>query len=141
VVVFGRAERMSWRRRKRCSKSAALGAHVAALGVIGEDEPGRALRACLRAAGIADAGVIADKSRVTTVKDARHCPPSNRLFALITTERAVAAPLEEKVFRQLVSALKKLDGLVLSTMTRLDHRCVCPIEYQRLPSLESSRFL
>src|SRR6266851_4452107 len=54
---------------------AALGAHVAAFGVIGEDEPGRALRACLRAAGIADAGVIAGKSRVTTVKTrviARH---------------------------------------------------------------------
>jgi rfaE bifunctional protein kinase chain/domain len=93
---------------------AALGAQVAAFAVIGEDEPARALRVCLRAAGIADAGVIAGKSRVTTVKTrviARH-----QQIVRIDHERSepVAAPLEEKVFRQLVSALKKLDGLVLS---------------------------
>src|SRR5260370_5776501 len=54
---------------------AALGAHVEAFGVIGEGEPGRSLRRCFRAAGIADAGIVADKSRVTTVKTrviARH---------------------------------------------------------------------
>src|SRR5580765_9111925 len=32
---------------------AALGARVECFGIIGEDEPGRALRACLKAAGIA----------------------------------------------------------------------------------------
>src|SRR5438094_10362028 len=46
---------------------AALGARVEAFGIIGEDEPGRALRFCLRAAGIAEQGAVADKSRVTTV--------------------------------------------------------------------------
>src|SRR5882672_6265565 len=46
---------------------AALGARVEAFGVIGEDEPGRALRACFRDAEIADHGIVADKSRVTTV--------------------------------------------------------------------------
>src|SRR6266704_4088619 len=54
---------------------AALGAKVEAFGVIGEDEPGRALRACLKAAAVADLGIVADKSRVTTVKTrviARH---------------------------------------------------------------------
>src|SRR5215475_4949777 len=54
---------------------AALGARVEAFGVIGEDEPGSALRACLRVAGIAGKGIVADKSRVTTVKTrviARH---------------------------------------------------------------------
>src|SRR5216110_3827026 len=40
---------------------AALGARVEAFGIIGEDEPGRALRSCLRAAGIADQGAVADK--------------------------------------------------------------------------------
>src|SRR5216110_1788227 len=40
---------------------AALGAKVEAFGIIGEDEPGRALRSCLRAAGIADQGAVADK--------------------------------------------------------------------------------
>src|SRR5216684_8670151 len=59
---------------------AALGAHVEMFGVVGargksDDEPGVALRACLRAAHIGDKGVLADASRVTTVKTrviARH---------------------------------------------------------------------
>src|ERR1043166_6286869 len=54
---------------------ASLGARVAAFGLVGEDEPGRALRDCLRKAGIAHEGALADKSRVTTVKTrviARH---------------------------------------------------------------------
>src|SRR6516162_514527 len=37
---------------------AALGARVEAFGVIGEDQAGRALRSCLRAAGIAERGTI-----------------------------------------------------------------------------------
>src|SRR5438128_8368356 len=61
---------------------AALGAHVEMFGVVGargknDDEPGVALRACLRAAHIGDKGVLADASRVTTAKTrviARHQP-------------------------------------------------------------------
>lgn len=93
---------------------AALGAKVEAFGLIGEDEAGRALRRCLLAAGIAEQGVVADKSRVTTVKTrviAKH-----HQIVRVDHERRdfVAAPLEEKLFRRLVSSLKKLDGLVLS---------------------------
>jgi rfaE bifunctional protein kinase chain/domain len=93
---------------------AALGARAEAFGVIGEDEPGRALRVCLRAAGIAEQGVVAEKSRVTTVKTrviARH-----QQIVRIDHERRepVPAAWEEKLFRRLVSSLKKLDGLVLS---------------------------
>ena len=93
---------------------AALGARVEAFGLIGEDEPGRALRACLRAAGIAEQGIVAAKSRVTTVKTrviARH-----QQIVRIDHERRepVPAPVEEKLFRQLLSVLKKLHGLVLS---------------------------
>jgi len=49
---------------------AALGARVEAFGAVGgekggDDEPGRALRACLRAAAIGDHGVIADPKRIT----------------------------------------------------------------------------
>src|ERR1700675_2180053 len=54
---------------------AALGAHVETFGAIGDDEPGRALRKCFRAAGIVDKGTLADPRRVTTVKTriiARH---------------------------------------------------------------------
>jgi rfaE bifunctional protein kinase chain/domain len=93
---------------------AALGARVAAFGVIGEDEPGAALRRCFRQAGIADQGVIADKSRVTTVKTrviARH-----QQIVRIDHERRepVAASVEEKLFRRLLASLKTLNALVLS---------------------------
>src|SRR6201984_539551 len=93
---------------------AALGTGVSAFGVIGEDEPGPALRRCLRQVGIADRGVIAGKSRVTTVKTrviARH-----QQIVRIDHERRepVAAPVEEKLFRRLLASLKTLDGLVLS---------------------------
>jgi len=91
-----------------------IGARVQAFGVIGEDEPGRALRACLRAAGIEQKGTVSDQSRVTTVKTrviARH-----QQIVRIDQERreAVSVSLEEKLFRNLLSSLKKLDGLVLS---------------------------
>src|SRR6201987_1088537 len=43
---------------------AALGARVEAFGVIGEDEAGKALRECLRAARIGDKGVVQDVQRV-----------------------------------------------------------------------------
>jgi rfaE bifunctional protein kinase chain/domain len=93
---------------------ASLGARVEAFGLVGQDEPGNALRACLREAGIADRGAVADKSRVTTVKTrviARH-----QQIVRIDRERRdpVAAALEEKLFRLLLASLKRLDGLVLS---------------------------
>src|SRR5246127_2046002 len=93
---------------------AALGARISAFGIMGEDEPGAALRRCLRQAGIADQGVIADKSRVTTVKTrviARH-----HQIVRIDRERRepVAAPVEEKLFRRLLASLKTLHGLVFS---------------------------
>ena len=46
----------------------ALGATVLPFGVVGEDEPGRAIRECLAAAGMATKGLVADASRITTVK-------------------------------------------------------------------------
>jgi D-beta-D-heptose 7-phosphate kinase/D-beta-D-heptose 1-phosphate adenosyltransferase len=93
---------------------AALGARVEAFGLVGEDEPGQALRACLREAGIAERGAVADRSRVTTVKTrviARH-----QQIVRIDRERRdpVAAAVEEKLFRLLLASLKELDGLVLS---------------------------
>src|SRR5260370_928656 len=53
----------------------ALGAKAEAFGTGGNDGPGRALQKCLRAAGIAGKGVIADSKRITAVKTriiARH---------------------------------------------------------------------
>jgi rfaE bifunctional protein kinase chain/domain len=93
---------------------AALGARVEAFGVNGNDEPGRALQKCLRAANIEDKGVVADSKRVTTVKTriiARH-----HHVVRVDHERRepLRAETQEKLFRYLIAALKHLDALVLS---------------------------
>jgi rfaE bifunctional protein kinase chain/domain len=93
---------------------AALGARVQAFGVIGSDEPGRALQKCLRAANIAGKGIIADSKRVTTVKTriiARH-----QQVVRVDRERRepLRAETQEKLLRLLFTALKHLDALVLS---------------------------
>lgn len=100
-----------------------LGAQVEMFGVIGasktgaksaDDEPGRVLRSCLRDSGISDHGLLADLQRVSTVKTrviARH-----QQIVRIDQERhdPLSAESEEKLFRALLSSLKKLDALVLS---------------------------
>jgi rfaE bifunctional protein kinase chain/domain len=83
-------------------------------GATGRDEPGAALRKCLRAAGIAERGVIADPRRVTTVKTriiARH-----QQVVRVDHERRepLRAETEEALVRHLLSALRRLDVLVLS---------------------------
>lgn len=98
---------------------AALGAKVEAFGVVGghkggNDEPGRVLRACFRAAGINDRGVLADSKRVTTVKTriiARH-----QQIVRIDHERRepLRSETEEKLLHRLFAALKRLDALLLS---------------------------
>jgi rfaE bifunctional protein kinase chain/domain len=93
---------------------AALGARVEAFGVTGNDEPGRALQKCFRAANIADKGIIGDSKRVTTVKTriiARH-----QQVVRVDRERRepLRAETQEKLLRLLFTALKKLDALVLS---------------------------
>jgi rfaE bifunctional protein kinase chain/domain len=93
---------------------ATLGAKVEAFGVIGKDEPGRALQKCLRDVGIEDKGVLAGPQRITTVKTriiARH-------QQVVRVDRERCEPLRtetrEKLLRLLFAALKKLDALVLS---------------------------
>ena len=93
---------------------ATLGARVEAFGVVGNDEPGRALQKCLRGASIADKGVIVDSKRVTTVKTriiARH-----QQVVRVDHERRepLRAEIQEKLLRLLLTALKKVDALVLS---------------------------
>src|SRR5260370_890864 len=93
---------------------AALGAKAEAFGAAGADEPGRALQKCLRAAGIADKGVIADSKRVTAVKTriiARH-----QQVVRVDHERRepLRGQTQEKLLRLLFSALKHLDALVVS---------------------------
>lgn len=96
------------------SNVAALGARVEAFGVIGNDEPGHALRNCLRAANVADKGVLADAKRVTTVKTriiARH-----QQVVRVDHERREAPRTitEQRLLQTLFTALKRLDALILS---------------------------
>jgi D-beta-D-heptose 7-phosphate kinase/D-beta-D-heptose 1-phosphate adenosyltransferase len=108
---------------------AALGAQVEVFGVIGArkdsgrahkagkiatDEAGTALHASLRKLGIGDRGIIADADRVTTLKT-RIIAKHQHIVRIDREQRnPVGPPTEEKIFRLLVSALEKLDGLVLS---------------------------
>lgn len=93
---------------------AALGAKVEAFGVMGNDEAGRTLRACFRAAGINDRGVLADAKRVTTVKTriiARH----QQIVRIDHERREPLRPeTEEKLLHRLFATLKRLDALLLS---------------------------
>src|SRR5256884_3847834 len=93
---------------------ATLGARVEAFGVVGNDQPGRALQKCFRGASIADKGIVADSKRITTVK--------TRIIAkhhhVVRVDKERREPLrtetQEKLLRLLFSALKHLDALVLS---------------------------
>jgi rfaE bifunctional protein kinase chain/domain len=93
---------------------AALGATVLPFGVIGEDEAGSAIRKCLTAAGMVTKGLVADASRITTVK--------TRIVArqqqIVRVDRERRAPLdralEESLIRRIKAALGRLDALVIS---------------------------
>jgi rfaE bifunctional protein kinase chain/domain len=93
---------------------AALGASVIPFGVVGDDEAGRAIRVCLDAVGISTKGIVADASRITTVK--------TRIVArqqqIVRVDRERREPLghllEESLIRRIKSALANLDALVIS---------------------------
>jgi D-beta-D-heptose 7-phosphate kinase/D-beta-D-heptose 1-phosphate adenosyltransferase len=93
---------------------AELGARVEAFGAIGNDEPGRALRKCLLTLNIGSDGVLADSKRVTTLKTriiAKH-------HQVVRVDHERREPLrreiEERLVRALLTALKRLDAMVLS---------------------------
>jgi rfaE bifunctional protein kinase chain/domain len=93
---------------------AALGATVFPFGVIGEDEEGSAIRSCLDAMGMATKGIVADASRITTVK--------TRIVAkhqqIVRVDRERREPLkravEDRMVRAIKSLLPRFDALVLS---------------------------
>jgi len=103
---------------------AALGAKVQLFGLIGgkkgtqkkvvDDEAGAVLRTQLRDASIADGGVLADASRITTLKTriiARH----HHIVRIDHERRDSLDPrTEEMLFRVLVASLQHLDALVVS---------------------------
>ncbi len=100
-----------------------LGAHVEVFGVIGatrsgskthDDDAGRVLRACFRASGIGQRGLLSDHRRLTTIKTrviARH----QQIVRIDQERRDPLVPeTEESLFRALLASLKKLDALILS---------------------------
>src|SRR5579862_5309443 len=93
---------------------AAMGASVFPFGVVGEDEAGRAIRSCLETAGIPTKGIIADASRITTVKTRIVA----RQHQIVRVDRERREPLnhslEESLIRRIKSALANLDALVIS---------------------------
>src|SRR6266566_1064 len=98
---------------------AALGARVEVFGAIGGEkggkgEAGRALRACLRRAGIGDRGVIADAKRVTTVKT--RIIAHHRQVVRLDHERRepLRKETEEQLVGRVLPALRTLDAFVLS---------------------------
>lgn len=107
---------------------AALGARVETFGVVGgkkgtasgqhagifPDEAGAALHACLREAGIGDRGILADASRITTLKT-RIIARKHQIVRVDHEHRDPISPqTEEHLFRLLLATLKNSDGLVLS---------------------------
>jgi D-beta-D-heptose 7-phosphate kinase/D-beta-D-heptose 1-phosphate adenosyltransferase len=93
---------------------AALGARVTCFGIAGADAAAARLRQRLRDIGIAGGEILADPSRVTTLKTrviARH-------QQVVRVDRETRAPLsaalEEKLIRRIIAGLRQLDALVVS---------------------------
>lgn len=92
----------------------ALGARVRLLGVLGEDGAGRAFRDALRERGIDDAGVLADPSRPTTVKE-RVIAQSQQVVRI---DRESPTEIRRDLLDDLVAraeaALGEVNGVILS---------------------------
>jgi D-beta-D-heptose 7-phosphate kinase/D-beta-D-heptose 1-phosphate adenosyltransferase len=93
---------------------ATLGAIVLPFGVVGEDADGRAIRACLNAQGMSAKGVIAEASRITTVKT--RIVAKHQQIVRVDREKRDALPkaLEETLIRRIKTELRQLDALVIS---------------------------
>jgi D-beta-D-heptose 7-phosphate kinase/D-beta-D-heptose 1-phosphate adenosyltransferase len=93
---------------------AALGAKVLPFGVVGEDQDGREVRELFEEDGMAASGVIANTSRLTTVKT--RIVAKNQQIVRVDRERRepIHRALEEQVVRAILSALARLDALVIS---------------------------
>ncbi len=119
VVEFRKEEQFLGGAGNVASNLAALDVRVEAFGVIGavkneDDEAGRLLRACLGDLGISDRGVIADATRVTTVKT-RIIAKHQQIVRLDQESReTLSKEMEDKIFRKFAESVKKLDGLILS---------------------------
>ncbi len=134
---------------------AALGAHVEAFGVIGgiaasgirgiktrkasPDEPGACLLSYLRKAGAGEKGILPDGDRLTTLKT-RIIASKHQIVRIDRERRDPLSPeTEEKLFRMVLAAMKKLDALILSDYDKgLLERRICRSSASRDPSPEGA---
>lgn len=110
VLTVERTESVPGGAGNVCRDLAALGCDVVALGLLGDDEPGRTLTAGLRAEGVDTTGLRVDPARPTTVKHsliglAQHRHPQ-KMFRLDTED---GRPLDGDAARGLLAAA---DGLL-----------------------------
>jgi rfaE bifunctional protein kinase chain/domain len=93
---------------------AALGAAVFPFGVVGDDEDGRAILSLLNAAGITPKGVVADASRVTTIKT--RIVAKHQQIVRVDRERRepLGRALEDRLVRAIKATLPRLGALVVS---------------------------
>ena len=93
---------------------AALGATVFPFGVVGEDEEGREIQSLVVAAGMNVKGVVADSSRLTTVKT--RIVAKHQQIVRVDRERRepLSRVLEDRLVRAIKAALRRLDALVVS---------------------------
>jgi D-beta-D-heptose 7-phosphate kinase/D-beta-D-heptose 1-phosphate adenosyltransferase len=93
---------------------AALGATVFPFGVVGEDEDGRAILSLLNAAGITPKGVVADTSRLTTIKT--RIVAKHQQIVRVDRERRepLGRALEDRLVRAIKTALPRLGALIVS---------------------------
>lgn len=93
---------------------AALGAKVFPFGVVGEDQDGREIRELFEEAGMVTKGVMANTSRLTTVKT--RIVAKNQQIVRVDRERRepIHRELEARLARAILNTLPRLDALVIS---------------------------
>lgn len=97
-----------------CMNLVAMRAAVAALGVVGDDAEGRALRSAMESAGIDCIGIIVDPSRPTTVKRslvgrAQHRHPQKMFRMDIESREPLAKDIASELLRAFDAALPSAD--------------------------------
>lgn len=110
VLAVQRTESMPGGAGNVCLDLAALRCEAVALGVVGDDEPGRTLTAALQNAGVDTSGLVTSSGRPTTVKHnivglAQHRHPQ-KMFRLDTEDKT---PLDANT---LTALLQKAEALL-----------------------------
>jgi rfaE bifunctional protein kinase chain/domain len=120
---------------------AALGATVLPFGVVGEDLEGSAILSSLAAVGMTLKGVVADSSRLTTLKT--RIVAEHHQIVRVDRERRepLGRALEDRLVRAIKAALPRLDALVLSDYEKgvvtdsLADRVLMECQRRRVPAL------